>query len=123
MGADDLDLARHFLAELEKAAKTGERESLYPLLAADVEWITPMRTLNGLDAVREQMIWGFPPENLELEFDAGETRDLGNGLTATDVHEVYRMKGTGDFAYARDLRIELTIRDGKVVRYEMRIVG
>jgi hypothetical protein len=33
------------------------------------------------------------------------------------------MKGTGDFAYARDRRVELTIRDGVIARYEMRVVG
>ena len=32
------------------------------------------------------------------------------------------MKGTGDFAYASERQIDLTIRDGKVTRYEMRVV-
>jgi hypothetical protein len=30
------------------------------------------------------------------------------------------MKETGDFAYARDRRVELTIRGEKIARYEMR---
>jgi hypothetical protein len=33
------------------------------------------------------------------------------------------MKKTGEFAYERDLHIELTIQDRKITRYEMRIVG
>jgi hypothetical protein len=36
--------------------------------------------------------------------------------------EALRAKDTGDFAYSRDRRIELTIRDRKVARYEMRVV-
>jgi hypothetical protein len=39
------------------------------------------------------------------------------------VHETYRVKGSGDFAFARDRRVELTIRDGSIARYEMRVVG
>jgi hypothetical protein len=33
------------------------------------------------------------------------------------------MKETGDFAYERDRHVQLTIRDGKISRYEMTIVG
>jgi hypothetical protein len=33
------------------------------------------------------------------------------------------VRSNGDFAYARDRRLELTIHDGVVARYEMRIVG
>jgi hypothetical protein len=39
------------------------------------------------------------------------------------VHQVFRVKGSGDFAYERDLRIEIAIRDGEIVRYEIRAVG
>jgi hypothetical protein len=39
------------------------------------------------------------------------------------VHEVYRLKETGEVAYERDRVVELTIRDGKIRRYEMQIVG
>jgi hypothetical protein len=39
------------------------------------------------------------------------------------VHEIYRWKETGEVSYERDRRIELMIRDGKISRYEMRIVG
>jgi len=39
------------------------------------------------------------------------------------VHEVYRPKESGEVAYEHDLSIELTVREGKVRRYVMRIVG
>jgi len=123
VGADDLDVARRFFAALEAAAVTGDREPVYPFLAPDVEWVTQKRTLSGIDEIKKELIWGSPPEKLDIEFESAETRDLGGGQIVSDVHEIYRMKGTGDFAYARNRRIELTIRDGAIARYEMRIVG
>jgi ketosteroid isomerase-like protein len=123
MGADDLEIARQFRIALEAAAKSGDREVVYPFLAADVEWVTPKRTLHGIDEVREELIWGSPPENLDLEFEEGDWLELGDGRVLSDVRQIYRVKGTGDFAYERNRQIELTIRDGKISRYEMRIVG
>ena len=123
MGADDMEIARQFRISLEAAAKSGDREAVYPFLAADVEWVTPKRTLHGIDEVREELIWGSPPENLDLEFAEGDWLELGDGHVVSDVREIYRVKGTGDFAYERNRQIELTIRDGKISRYEMRIVG
>jgi ketosteroid isomerase-like protein len=123
MGVDDLELARRFLAVLATAARTGDRDPIYPLLTDDVEWLTPKRDLHGLDEARDRLTWISPPEHLEIEFSDPDVRDLGDGRVVSDVHEIYRVKATGDFAYARDRRIDLTIRDGKIARYEMRIVG
>ena len=123
MSAEDLEFAREFLDVLAATAKTGDRTALYSLLAHDVEWLTPQRDVHGLDAAREELTWVTPPDNLDLEFNEPELNDLGGGRVVSDVLEVYRMKETGEFAYARDRRIQLTIRDGKVARYEMWIVG
>jgi hypothetical protein len=122
MSADDLELARRFLSVLATVANTGERELLYPFLADDVEWVTPRRDLAGIDEVREELTWITAPEHFDLEFEATRMNDLG-GRIVTDVHELYRIKATGEVAHTRDRQIELTIRDGKVARYEMRIVG
>ena len=123
MSADDLTLAGQFLSVLAAVANTGDRERLYPFLATDVEWLTPRRDLSGIDEVREELTWITAPENLDLDFEVRQMSDLGGGRVVTDVHELYRAKGTGEVAHTRDRRIELTIRDGKVSRYEMRIVG
>jgi hypothetical protein len=123
MSADDLDVAKRFLAALASAAMTGEREAVYPLLGPDVEWVTPMRVLAGLDQVREQLTWVSPPEHLEVEFEERPLVDLGDGRIVADVHETYRMTGTGEFAYGRDRRIDLTVRDRLIVRYEMHVTG
>ena len=61
MGARDMEVTTHFLLALQSAARTGDREAMYPLLDDDVEWVTPKRTLHGLDEVREQMTWLLPP--------------------------------------------------------------
>ena len=123
VSADDLMLAKQFLGALAGVVTTGDRQPLYPLLAPDVEWVTQKRDLVGIDDVRDNLSWVHPRENLDVEFEQLEIADLGDGRIVSDVHEVYRMKGTGDFAYACDRRIELTIRDGKIARYEMEIVG
>jgi ketosteroid isomerase-like protein len=123
MSDRDVELAREFLDALAVAAKTGEADAVYPLLAQDVEWRTPQLDLRSIGEVQERMEWLSPGEHLELEFGEPELTDLGSGRIVTDVHEIYRMKRTGDFAYARDRQIEVTVREGKIARYELRFVG
>ena len=123
VSAADLALAKQFLGALAAVATTGERNPLYALLTPDVEWVTQKRSLVGIDDVRDHLTWVGPRESLDIEFEDLEIADLGDGRIVSDVHEVYRMKTTGDFAYACDRRIELTIRDGRIARYEMQIVG
>jgi hypothetical protein len=120
MSADDLQIARQFGSALEGAAKTGDWTAVYPLLAADVEWVTPKRTLTGIDELEHDRIWGDPPEHLDLDFEVGDWVDLGDGRAAIDVRQVYRMKDSGDFAYQRDLHIEVVIRGSAIARYEIR---
>jgi len=123
MENDELAIARRFATALEEAAKTGDWREVYPCLAAEVEWVTPKRTLSGIDEVEHDLIWASPPEHLDQEFQVGDWAELGDGRAAVEVRQTYRLKGSGDFAYQRDLRIEITIRDGKISRYERRRVG
>ena len=67
--AGGLDVATRFRTALEHAAKTGDWTLVYPRLAPDVEWVTPQRTLIGIDEVEHDLIWGAPPEHLDLEFE------------------------------------------------------
>ena len=85
--------------------------------------MTPQRSLFGLDAIRAELTWGNPPDKLDLAFERGELVLLGEGRVASDVRQIYTLKTTGEFAYTRLRRVELTVRDGKVSRYEMRSVG
>ena len=123
MSDDDLQVASSFLAELAAVGKSGNRDRLYPLLAADVVWVTPQRELEGLDEVRNGLTWVAQGKTLGVEFKERKLTDLGDGRIVANVHEVYRVRGTGDFAFERDRLIKVTIRDRRVARYEMRIVG
>jgi ketosteroid isomerase-like protein len=120
MSERDLELAREFLDALAVAATEGDADAVYPLLAPDVEWLTPQTDLGNIGEVRERLSLLAPPEHLEIEFGEPELRDLGSGRIVTDVHETYRMKATGELAYTRERRIELTVREGKIARYELR---
>jgi hypothetical protein len=82
--------------------------------------LTPQAALHGIDDVRDRLTWITTQENLAVEFGELKLTESASGQIVTDVQEIYRMKGTGDFAYARDRRIELTIRGDKIARYEMR---
>jgi ketosteroid isomerase-like protein len=123
MNAGEEDVRTRFAAALEHAAKTGDWTGVYPCLAPDVEWVTPQRTLTGIDQVENDLTWAVPPEHLSSEFEVRSVVELGGGVTQLTVHRVYRMKDSGDFAYERDLRIELAVRDDKISRYEIRFVG
>jgi ketosteroid isomerase-like protein len=123
MGAEEVELATRFLSAVGAALKSGDREQVYLLVTPDVEWVTPERTFHGLDEVREHLIWGFPPEHLDVELEVGEFVDLGEGRVRSEIVQVYSWKQTGEFAHERHRRIDLTIRDGKISRYEMRIMG
>jgi ketosteroid isomerase-like protein len=123
MAAADVDVAERFRVALEAAVRTGDREAVYELLAPDVTWVTPQRTLRGLDEMRQDWSWGSSPETFDYEFGEGVWVDQGDDRVACEVEEVYRMKNTGEFAYRRVVRVELTIRDGKIDRYELRVVA
>jgi ketosteroid isomerase-like protein len=123
VSSDDLVIAGRFRLALEQAVKTGDHEAVLELLDPDVEWVTPQRTLRGVDEVRTWRIWGSSGERFDFEFGEGEWVDHGDGRVVCDVHQVYRVKETGDFAYERERRIELTIRKGLISRYEVRSVG
>jgi hypothetical protein len=62
------------------------------------------------------------PENLDVEFDPGELEDLGDGHVSAVNTQVYRWKETGELAFERRARIEYTIRDGRIVRYEAKLL-
>jgi ketosteroid isomerase-like protein len=123
MSNPELDLAQRFVAVLEWVAGSGDTSALYPFLADHVEWVMPMRTLNGIDDVRQNLTWAAPHKLLDLEFDPPQLTDAGDGVIVAEARETYVMRATGDLAFTRDRRITLTIRDDRIVRYEMRIVG
>jgi hypothetical protein len=81
---EDVEVAKQFAA----AADAGDREGTFALLADDVEWTTPHRTLRGLAEVREKLIGGGDagggPENLDVEFEDGDWEELDDGHVARE---------------------------------------
>jgi hypothetical protein len=47
MHVEDVEVVGAFLAALEEAAKSGDPEAVYPLLAPDVEWVAPSARFAG----------------------------------------------------------------------------
>ena len=123
MASENVEVAERFRVALEAAVRTGDRDAVFAFLAPNVEWITPQRTLHGIDEMRENWNWGSSPESFDYAFEEGEWVDAGDGQLSCDVRQVYRLKQSGDVAYERTRRVRLTIRDGKIGRYEIKIVG
>jgi uncharacterized protein (TIGR02246 family) len=104
---------------------TDDPEARAALLAPDVEWVVVSgKTLRGIDEVRNYYAGSGSggPENLDVEFAPGDLEDLGDGRVSAVNHQVYRWKETGELAYERRARIEYTVRDGKIVRYEAKLL-
>src|SRR5262245_21782291 len=92
VGADELALARDFLATLAEAARTGDRAPLAPFLRDDVEWEMPQRTLHGVDEVLREPIWWRPREHVDLEVVEGEWERLEDGGLSSRLRQLYRLK-------------------------------
>jgi ketosteroid isomerase-like protein len=123
MPSESVEVAERFRVALEAAVRTGERNAVLALLAPDVEWVTPQRTLHGITDIQENWNWGSSPESFDYAFEEGEWTDDGEGRLVCEVRQVYRVRETGDFAYERMRRVRLTVHDGKIGRYEISIIG
>jgi hypothetical protein len=121
--ATDLETAQQFQSAVEAALNTGDFGQVAPLLAPDVECITPQLSLYGVDAMVEELNRERPSERFEIEFESGDWKRLGDGRYSRAVRLLVRRKETGELSYSRDRSFNLTIHAGKVSRYEMRFDG
>jgi hypothetical protein len=120
MSTPGLDTAQQFHAAAKDAVRTGDFGPVVALLAPDVECVTPQHTVNGVDRTIEELNRVRPPETLEVEFEDSNWKELGNGRYSCETHAHFRTKATGEVSYSRDRSFNLTIREGRVSRYEMR---
>ena len=115
-------------------ASNFERRAVEDVLAEDVEWVVPKRggvtTLRGIDAVLE---WygaggaaddGAPEdlggaESVDVSEERGELEDFGEGRVGSLNRLIYTPKESGEVAYVKTARLVYTVRDGKIVRYEL----
>ena len=115
-----------------------ERGAVEDVLAEDVEWVVPkgggVTTLRGIDAVLE---WygaggaadeGAPEdlggaESLDFSEERGELEDFGEGRIGSLNRLIYTRKESGEVADVKTARLVYTVRDGKIVRYELENLG
>jgi ketosteroid isomerase-like protein len=115
-------------------ASNFERGAVEEVLAEDVEWVVPKRggvtTLRGIDAVLEWYVGGGAadegvpedlggPESLDVSEERGELEDFGEGRVGSLNRLIYTEKESGEVAYVKTGRLVYTVRDGKIVRYEL----
>jgi hypothetical protein len=115
-------------------ASNFERGAVEEVLAEDVEWVVPERggvtTLRGIDAVLEWYAGGGAadegvpedlggPESLDVSEERGELEDFGEGRVGSLNRLIYTRKESGEVAYVKPGRLVYTVRDGKIVRYEL----
>jgi hypothetical protein len=115
-------------------ASNFERRVVEEVLAEDVEWVVPKgggaTTLSGIDAV---LGWyegggaadeGAPEdlggaEKVDVSEERGELEDFGDGRVGSLNRLIYKWKESGEVAGVRTARLVYTVRDGKIVRYEL----
>ena len=115
-------------------ASNFEREAVEDVLAEDVEWVVPQRgeaiTLRGIDAVLEWYEGGGAvddeeaedregAEELDVSEERGELEDLGEGQVGSLNRLIYTRKESGEVERVQSGRLVYTVRDGKIVRYEL----
>jgi hypothetical protein len=112
-------------------ASNFERPAVEDVLAENVEWVVPKgggaTTLTGIDAVLEWYVGGgvadegVPDdlESLDVSEERGELEDFGESRVGSLNRLTYTSKDSGEVAYVRTARLVYTVRDGKIVRYEL----
>jgi len=115
-----------------------EREAVEDVLAEDVEWVVPkgdgVTTLRGIDAVLDWYATGGAvdeaarddlrgAEGVDFSEERGELEDFGDGRVGSLNRLIYTMKESGEVADVKTSRLVYTVRDGKIVRYELENVA
>ena len=111
-----------------------ERQAVEDVLADDVEWVVPrgdgVTTLRGIDAVLAWYESGGATdervteelggaESLDVSEERGELEEFGNGQVGSFNRLIYTSKESGEVAAVKPSRLVYTVRDGKIVRYEL----
>jgi len=119
-------------------ASNFERRAVEDVLAEDVEWVVPqgrgVTTLRGIDAVLAWYEGGgaageAAPEDLgdaesvDVSEERGELEDFGEGRVGSLNRLMYTRKESGEVAEVKTARLVYTVRDGKIVRYELENLG
>ena len=119
-------------------ASNFERQAVEDVLAEDGEWVVPkggeVTTLRGIDAV---LGWyeaggaadeGTPEdlggaESVDFSEERGDLEEFGEGRVGSLNRIIYTWKDSGEVARVNSARLVYTVRDGKIVRYELEDLG
>jgi hypothetical protein len=105
-----------------------ERQAVEDVLADDVEWVVPqgggVTTLRGIDAVLDWYASGGAadegaPEDVDVSEERGPLEEFGEGRVGSLNRLIYTRKGSDDVVEVKAARLVYTVRDGKIVRYEL----
>jgi len=111
-----------------------EREAVEDVLAEDVEWVVPqgggVTTLRGIDAVLDWYATGGAadegapeglgdPESVDVSEERGDLEEFGEGRVGSLNRLIYTRKGSDEVVEVKAARLVYTVRDGKIVRYEL----
>jgi ketosteroid isomerase-like protein len=111
-----------------------ERQAVEDVLSEDVEWVVPkgggVTTLHGVDAVLEWYAGGgiadeaaqddlADAESFDVSEERGELEDFGEGRVGSLNRLIYKQKESGEVADVKTARLVYTVRDGRIVRYEL----
>jgi ketosteroid isomerase-like protein len=118
MSAADVEVARRFIAASEQG-----QEAVFSFCADDVVWSTDAWTLSGLAEVQKKLRWEESQRtNTDVaieDMNDGEWEHLGDGRVAREWRFAQRSNETGN-STVTCVRETLTVRDGKISRYEWR---
>ncbi len=128
MGSEALEVVNRW------RAANFERRAVEDVLAEDVEWVVPqgggVTTLRGIDAVLQWYAGGGAadegaPEDLgdaesvDVSEERGELEEFGEGRVGSLNRLIYARKESGEVVDVKTARLVYTIRDQKIVRYEL----
>ena len=63
------------------------------------------------------------PESLEVSEERGELEDFGKARVGSLNRLIYTSRKSGEVAYVKAHRLVYTVRNGKIVRYELENLG
>jgi hypothetical protein len=76
MSTQDLDIAQQFQSAVEAAFRTGDFAPVRAFLASDVEGVTPLHSVDGVEALIEELSRARPPERFYVEFESCPTVEI-----------------------------------------------
>jgi hypothetical protein len=112
VGGPPVEIAKRYV----EALSDEDHDTAYALLDAEVEVVSPRRTVRGAEAVRARWQKGAY-DHLVPEIDRREYAQQ-NGFVRATTYMTWRWKEGGEIAYRTKVEGDFMIRNGKIARIE-----